>query len=242
MMKLRFMLIALIASMTLSVADEAPKPRTGTLLSVEGDTAVTDIADIPVGVSGIVIHRYDKSHAAIVASVMVTQSDSAQSRHELLPYKGLEQPRLPTVKTRPIAGDRVILGYMYDRVLPIVPNQKSLEKAKKSFPYLNIIHPDLVAAELAKEKSPLPNRKVLQHTCEKFDLGLVMIMFADRTDFLDCISWTRLKTSSIKADDPDQFKQPFFHRFDALPTAFYDWSEYKMQSFDKFYARLEKKE
>ena len=236
------LLFALVFLFSAAWSAEAPKTRTGALTAVDGKTAACDIGDVPAGVSGIVIHRYDDRHAAIVASVIVQNADAQSATLRLLPYEGLKQPNLPTVKTKPRVGDKVILGYLYDRVLPIVPNQISFEKAKKSFPQLSLIHPDIVAAELAKEKSPLPARQLLQHTCEKFDLGLVMIMFADRTDFLDCISWARLKTSSLKAEDPDRFKQPFFHRFDALPTAFYDWSKYKMESFDKFYARLEKKE
>ena len=221
---------------------EAPKTRTGALTAVNGQTAVCDIGDVPAGVSGIVIHRYDDRHAAIVASVIVQSADAKSATLRLLPYEGLRQPNLPTIKTKPQVGDKVILGYLYDRVLPIVPNQVSFEKAKKSFPRLSLIHPDIVAAELAKEKSPLPDRAVLSRTCEKFSLGIIMIMFKDGTDFLDCISWKKLASSPVTSENPDHFKQPFFHRFDTIPTAIYDWGDYTLKTFDDYYRKLEKSE
>ena len=219
-----------------------PRTERAKITRVTGQTALIDRGGIPKGISGIVLHHYDQTHAAIVASAVVTHSGPDTSELKLLPYQSLHQPNLPTVKTPPQQGDTVILGYLYDRVLPIVPNQQSLEEAHRRFPKLRIIHPDLVAAELAKEKEPLPHRPILQRTCEKFHLGLVMIMFSDGTDFLDCVSWQKVGHADVKAVDPKDFKEPFYNRFKSIPTAFYDFGEYHIADYDRYYHALEKEE
>jgi hypothetical protein len=230
----------LLTFTALLFAAAEPRSVTTTISAIEGDAATVPVGDIPTGVSGIVLHHYDQTHAAIVASVSVIASDHGSTRLKLLPFKGLAHPKLPDIKTKPQKGDTVILGYLYDRVLPIVPNQLSLEHARESFPRLHIIHPDLVAAELAKEKSPMPSKEILQKSCEKFNLGIVMIMFSDGTDFLDCISWVQVGHADVTAVEPEKFKQPFFNRFGEIPTAFYDWGEYHIENFDRYYRKLER--
>ena len=236
---IRYMFVCFVLVTALTAGGE-PRTVTTTLENVKGDRATVSVGDIPVGVSGIVIHAYDQTHKAIVASVVVTERGETTTTLKLLPYKGLEQPNLPTIKTEAQNGDTVILGYLYDHVLPIVPNQKSFEIAKESFPKLRLIHPDIFAAELAKDKSPLPYKDHFQKMCEKMHLGIVMFMFKDGTDFIDCVSWVKVGESTVTSVDADQFKQPFFNRFEEIPTAFYDWTEYKVHDFDRFYKKLEK--
>ncbi|WP_353661891.1 plasminogen-binding N-terminal domain-containing protein [Hydrogenimonas sp. SS33] len=226
-----------LAAGTLFAAE--PRSETGTLQQVSGKTGTVDLKNIPAGVSGIVIHTYNPTHKAIVASAVVTRSDAAQTSIKLLPYTGLKQPNLPSVKTPPRQGDTVILGYLYDRVLPIVPNRKSFDKARKSFSKLHIIHPDLMAAELAKDKSPIPDKEHFQRMCDKFALGIVMFMYADGTDFLDCKSWQKVAHVDVASVEPKKFKQPFYNRFEEIPSPFYDWTEHKIDDFDRFYKRLE---
>lgn len=238
-MKRIFLSLFLPLTCVVLMAAGEPRSVTTTLEKIQGDTGIVAAGGIPVGVSGIVIHAYDQTHKAIVASVAVTESSENASTLRLLPYRGLVQPNLPTIKTKPQNGDTVILGYLYDRALPIVPNQKSLEKATKSFPKLRLIHPDLFAAELAKDKSPLPTKEHFQKMCEKMHLGIVIFMFADGTDFIDCISWVKVGSSDVTSVEADHFKQPFFNRFEEIPTAFYDLGEYKIHNFDRFYKKME---
>ncbi|BDY12661.1 plasminogen-binding N-terminal domain-containing protein [Hydrogenimonas cancrithermarum] len=237
---IRLFLSFLLFVLTLGAA-EGPRSVTATLQNVDKEYATIDIGNLPIGASGIVIHRYNDSHRAIVASAAITASDASGTKIHLLPYHGLVQPKLPTIKTKPQNGDTVILGYLYDRVLPIVPNQKSLEKAKAEFPHLTLVHPDLFAAELSKVKEPLPRKRHFRRMCEKMHLGLVMFMFQDGTDFIDCISWKKVGHADVASVDEKEFKAPFFHRFESIPSAFFDWSDYTMNDFDRYYKKVEKK-
>jgi hypothetical protein len=233
---LSFLFFALTAN-----AAEGPRGITATLQNVDKEYAEIGVGNLPVGASGIVIHRYDDKHRAIVASAVITACDANGTTIRLLPYRGLEQPRLPTIKTKPQNGDTLVIGYLYDRVLPIVPNQKSLEKAKADFPNLTLIHPDLFAAELSRIKEPLPRKRHFQRMCEKMHLGLVMFMFQDGTDFVDCVSWEKVGHADIASVDEKKFKTPFFHRFESIPSALFDWGDYTMNDFDRYYKKVEKK-
>ena len=236
---MRYLLPFLLFFATLLSAGDGPRSVTTTLTDVKANSAVAKGVHLPVGVSGIVVHHYDQTHAAIVSSAFVTGDDPKGTTLKLVPYRGLRQPNLPTVKTPPSDGDTVILGYLYDRVAPIVPNEKSFETARRRFGNLTLIHPDLIAAELAKDKTPIPDKAHLQRACEKFSLGLVMFMFSDGTDFIDCISWKRVAHSDVASVDPKQFKQPFYNRFEKIPSPFYSWGEHKITDFDRFYKKME---
>jgi len=237
-MKNLFLPFLLIASL---YAMEEPQTVTAVLHDVQKNRAVIDLSHLPIGTSGIVIHRYDEKHRAIVASAVTVTSDKNSTTIELLPYRGLEHPKLPTIKTQPQHGDRVILGYLYDRILPIVPNKASFEKAREAFPNRTLIHPDLFAVELANEKQPLPQKRHFQRMCEKMHLGLVLFMFQDGSDFIDCVSWKKVGHVDLQSVDGEHFKSPFFHRFTSIPSSPFDWNDYTMNSFDQYYKRLEKK-
>jgi hypothetical protein len=228
--------------LTLSLcAMDKPKTVTTTLYEIQKNHATIQGVHLPVGTSGIVIHRYDEKHRAIVASAVTVMSNENGTTIELLPYRGLMHSKLPTIKTEPQNGDTVILGYLYDRILPIVPNKASFEKAKEAFTNLTLIHPDLFAVELAKEKQPLPQKRHFQRMCEKMHLGLVLFMFQDGSDFIDCVSWKKVGHVDLKSVDGEHFKSPFFHRFNAIPSAPFDWSNHTMNQFDQYYKKLEKK-
>ena len=236
---MRYLLSLLLFFTTLLSAGNGPRSVTATLADVRTNSAVAQGVHLPVGVSGIVVHHYDRTHAAIVSSAFVTSDTQKGSALKLVPYRGLHQPNLPTVKTPPADGDTVILGYLYDRVAPIVPNEKSFELARKTFRNLTLIHPDLVAAELAKDKTPIPDKAHLQRACEKFSLGLVMFMFSDGTDFIDCVSWKRVAHSDTASVDTKNFKQPFYNRFEEIPAPIYSFGEHKIADFDRFYKKME---
>ncbi len=219
-------------------ATDIPSRTASVLLEVEADEGVVNVGNLPKGMSGIVIHRFDEKHEAIVAVATVTSSEPQSSKVKFSVFNALHQPKLPTPKAKPKRGDRVILGYLYDRVLPIVPNGRSFQKAKESFPDLTFIHPDLFAVELASERDALPHRQNFMKMCKKQHIGLVMFMFKDGSDFIDCISWEKVADADIAAAEGD-LVAPFYNRFGEIEAPFYDFSDYKLKNFDKFYKQVE---
>ncbi len=215
-----------------------PSSSSASLLEAGKGKGVVDIGNLPKGMSGIVIRRFDKSHEAIIALATVSESGTDRSKVEFSPFKALSHPKLPTLKAEPKKGDRVILGYLYDRILPIVPNARSLKRAKESFSHITLIHPDLFAVELASERDALPHRNNFQKFCSKLNLGLVMFMFKDGSDFIDCVSWKKVAHTDTTAAE-GELTPPFYNRFGEIEPPFYDFSDYKLKNFDRYYKKVE---
>jgi len=235
---LRTFLSLFILFLSILSADVIPSRTVTTLQEVSKNKGIVAAGNLTEGISGIVIRRFDEKHEAIIATAVLTSSTEKRSEVELKPFTQLSQHKLPTVKAEPESGDKVVLGYLYDRVLPIVPNGVSFQKAKESFSGLTLIHPDLFAVELASERDALPHRNNFRKMCEKQHIGLVMFMFKDGTDFIDCISWKRVAKSDVTAVS-DELSAPFYNRFGTIEPPFYDFSSYELKDFDKFYKRVE---
>ncbi len=235
---LRMFLSLFISFSSILSATVVPSQTVTTLQEVSKSGGIVPAGNLPEGISGIVIRRFDEKHEAVIATAVVKKSTDERSEVELQPFRLLPQHKLPAVKAKPESGDRVILGYLYDRVLPIVPNSRSFQKAKESFSGLTLIHPDLFAVELASDRDALPHRNNFQKMCRKQHIGLVMFMFKDGTDFIDCISWKRVAKSDVTAVS-DELTAPFYNRFGEIEPPFYDFSSYELKDFDKFYKKVE---
>ncbi|BBG65017.1 hypothetical protein NNO_0314 [Hydrogenimonas sp.] len=236
MLRTLFYLFLLSASTLLAAV--LPSRTAAVLQEVSGSVGVIPVGGLTEGVSGIVIRRFDKEHEAIIAAAVVKNSGEARSEIELLPFDALPQHRLPSIKAEPKSGDKVILGYLYDRVLPIVPNPASLEKAREALPELTLVHPDLFAVELASERDALPHKNSFMKMCRKQHIGLVMFMFKDGTDFIDCLSWKKVAKTELSANE-GELTAPFYNRFGEIEAPFYDFSNYELKDFDKYYKKVE---
>ena len=235
---LRIFLSLFISFSSILSAAVVPSQTVTTLQQVSKGGGIVEAGNLPEGISGIVIRRFDEKHEAVIATAVVKNSTEERSEVELQPFRLLPQHKLPAVKAEPKSGDKVILGYLYDRVLPIVPNSRSFQKAKESFSGLTLVHPDLFAVELASDRDALPHRNNFQKMCKKQHIGLVMFMFKDGTDFIDCISWKRVAKSDVTAVS-DELTAPFYNRFGEIEPPFYDFSSYELKDFDKFYKKVE---
>jgi len=235
---MRYKLLALILSISTITAATLPKSISTTLSSVKGDVATVEKRGFIPGMSGIVLHRYDEKHEAIVATAKVLNSKGSQTTLQLYKFDAISNTKLPNIKTKPQVGDRVILGHLYKRVLPIVPNIETYEKVKNSLHDILLIHPDIFAAELAKEKEPLPKVENFRNMCKKMSIGLVLFVFKDGSDFVDCESWEKVYHLDISSVNKD-LVTPFYHRTGEIPSPIYDWSEHTLKDFDSYYRGLE---
>jgi len=190
-------ILGLIFSASIMFASALPKPTSAPIESIENNKAVISKGELTPGMSGIVIHKYDETQKAIVATAQVVSTNKSQTTLQLFRFKQLQNKNLPDIKTKPQIGDIVMLGYLYNRVLPIVPNQATFQKVKNSnFGFL-IVHPDIFAVELSKDKKPLPKTEDFHKFCKKMNIGLVMFVFKDGSDFVDCNSWKKIYHSDF---------------------------------------------
>jgi len=233
-------ILGLIFSASIVFASNFPKPVTATVDSVENSKATISQGNLTLGMSGIVIHEYDETHKAIVATAQVQSSSKSQTTLLLSKFDGLQNKKLPNIKTKPQKGDRVLLGHLYNRVLPIVPNQETLQKVKENLTEFMIIHPDIFATELSKDKRPLPEIEDFQNVCRKMNIGLVMFVFKDGSDFIDCNSWVKVYHKDLGYVE-GKTVEPFYNRIGEIAEPIFDWSNYRLGNFDEYYKRLEKR-
>ena len=235
-MKLK--ILGLVFSASVVFASNFPKPVAATIDSVEGSKATISKGDLTLGMSGIVIHKYDETHKAIVATAQVQSSSKLQTTLLLSKFDSLQNEKLPNIKTKPQKGDSVLLGELYNRVLPIVPNQETLQRVKEELTNFMIVHPDIFATELSKDKRPLPKVEDFQNMCRKMNIGLVMFVFKDESSFIDCNSWVKVFHKNL-GYAKGKTVEPFYNRIGKIAEPIFDWSNYKLGNFDEYYKRLE---
>ncbi len=210
---------------------------TSTILRVEGNKAKIDLTQAAPGTSGIVIHHYDTNHSSIVARAIVEAPDTI--RFEV--FDALAQDALPRPTTKPQKGDTVILGYLYDRATIIAPNFATYQKIENSVEGIALVHPDIFATELSKAHRPAPTYEDFKNFCNKFALAKIYLALKNRTDIVDCYSFTPLGSLAIKAEG-NETKLPFYTRIKEIETSIFDFFGPKnIQNYYSYYEKMERK-
>ncbi|NPA03710.1 MAG: hypothetical protein GXO61_02505 [Epsilonproteobacteria bacterium] len=205
-----------------------------TILQIEGKTALIEPQNLPIGISGIVLHKISKELQTIVARAILIQPDKVR----FTTYDALAQPSLPTPNIKPTKGDEVILGYLSNRALAITPNLYTYQNLVSNFQDYEFLHPDLFATELSKEKNPAPTRKDFKNFCNKFALSTVFITLKDTTLQLDCYSFSILKDYPIPAQG-QEVQLPFYSRVNKIEKPFFHFFNKKeVKDYYSYYKNL----
>lgn len=195
--------------------------------------AIIESVDWPVGTSGIVVHHFDDEHSTIIARAILVKPNEIHFGT----FKALAQPNLPKPKLLPQVGDEVILGYLYDRGLIIAPNFQTYNELAQHLD-LEWLHPDLFAAELAKEKHPAPTREDFENFCDKFALAKVVIALQKEAKVLDCYSFATLQTIPI-VNESNETKLPLYTRINKISGSLFDFfGSSEIDNYYSYYKRL----
>ena len=230
----KFLILWLFACYLLSFSFE---PYETKIIKLVGNNAVVQNSDkVSIGSSGIVIHNFDNEHRTIITKAVVVKKDPNYMYLKLYYYKDLNMDALPSYKIIPKAGDTVIFNYLYNRVLPIVPNKEAFLEFKRKFPYLDIIHPDLFAYELAVESNPAPKISDFRNECNSDDFGLLFFALDDKGYFVDCTSFKVVGKISFPTEGKKQ--TPFYTRIKKIEPKFFGLGSEEIKDFDKYYKNL----
>lgn len=207
----RVILVTLLTALSL-MADFAPTPYQTTL---EGNvTQSVEIADpgIAVGSSGIVLHAFDEQHKAIIATAVVTGKKEGKLTIRFQKFKRLKQRALPEYKIEPEAGDTLILNYLYNRILPVVPDEEHFKAFSRSTK-TEVLHPDLFASMLYFDHNPKPDREDFQDICRQYDFNLLYFAVGDKGRYVDCTTFKVLHSEPLTIKvDPKKVQKPFYSR------------------------------
>ncbi len=204
--------LASLAS-TLLFAGFDPSVYQTTLQDVTPKGATVPDRDISVGSSGIVLHAFDDRHRTIIATAVVTSKKDGKLTLRFHKFDRLHQSALPEYKIAPQKGDIVILNYLYNRVLPIVPDAGHYQSFVTSHRSFEILHPDLFASALYFDHQPQPTRENFRESCVQNDLGLLYFAVGNEGHFVDCNSFKIVASEPLESPvDTQKAQKPFYSR------------------------------
>ena len=233
--KVVFLLIFLFS--TVFSADFTLNEYKAPLVNVEnGIGTIVDSPDIVIGSSGVVVHKFDALQKSIIARVSVVSKNNGFAKVRFEVFDSLEQKALPIPGIMPQNNDEVILNFLYDRSLIIVPNKEIYNQVIKAFPKITFIHPDIVGSYLSYEYKPNPSRSDFRKMCSQSAAGLIFIAMNKEAVFADCQSFEILK--NFKSGSVSYYQLPFYTRVKNIDTVFWKFDSEQISDFDRHYRAL----
>jgi len=208
------------------------------ILAVSNDSVIVkDNADIAVGATGVVIHFFDAQHQTVIANVEVVKKGTDKLQLKVSSFDAIPQETLPTYSITPKVGDKVILNFLYNRALAIVPDEATYKVVTKSYDTFTWLHPDIFAAKLAKSYNPSPSKETFQKECIAQNIGLLLFAIKDKGYFVDCHSFKTLNTIPLPL--ASSVKIPFYSRLQPIKGRIFGLFGGKgVKDYDSFYTQL----
>lgn len=162
------------------------------MLKVSGDFIfVENSPSVAIGANAIIVQQI-KNATSIVAKAAVVGRQGGLLKLKIEEFKDLEQDALPELIMNAKVGDKVIINFLYDRVLLIAPDEKSYEKVVQFYPELYFIHPDILGAYMVREFKLSPKREHFATVCKNNAIGIVGFVMKKSVKFVDCASFALL--------------------------------------------------
>ncbi len=207
------------------------------VLQINGRNAIIKNSDdIVLGSSGIVIHTFKNGISTIVARADVVKKDGDKATIRFGVYKLSTQSAFPKPGILPAVGDKVVLNYLYDRVLIVSPNYKVYKEVTTHFKDMDWIHPDIVGAYLAKIFRPNPDKEIFQKVCEINSAGLIFFALSKQGYFVDCNNFKSVK--EVKTGQIKTAQVPFYSRVKEINTNWFNWNSSEITDYDKHYRKV----
>ena len=113
-----------------------------------------------IGSSGVVMHTFSNGESSIIARAVVTKKNAGIATVRFEVFSALSQSALPVPGIVPKSGDKVILNYLYDRAVIVVPNEEIYKQITASFSSIEFIHPDIAGSYLNAKRKPNSRSKL----------------------------------------------------------------------------------
>lgn len=207
------------------------------ILEINGATAtVKNSDDILIGSSGVVIHTFKSGVSTIVARADVISKEGEMATVRFKEFKQSAQEAFPKPGIIPTIGDHVKLNYLYNRVLIVAPNYDVYKEVTEQYKETQWIHPDIVAAYLAKEYRPNPDKEIFQKVCAINSASLIFFALSEDGYFVDCTNFKTLKT--VKTEKTTQVQLPFYTRITGIETTWLKWDGKDITDYDAYYRNV----
>jgi len=196
--------LLILAAVTLSAALIPSKSYT-TITAVNGNRVTLQN---PIGINGesALVVRTLASGEFATAYIMQTSDNKAY----LIDNDPVDGGHLANIKPTLKVGDRVIGGFLYDKVIILAPNRETFNKVQANYG-INSIDPDTFAAYL-KANNQSPSRSAYKKFAKMVGVGLFIIAKSNTIEVYDPISQKTLSKSSFNRVGTKNIK-PFYNTF-----------------------------
>jgi len=203
---MRAIITILIFALATINANLIPSKSYTTISSVNGNRVTLQS---PIGVNGesALVVRTLSSGDYATAYIMQTSNNSAI----LIDNDPLDGGHLANIKPLLKVGDRVIGGFLYDKVLILAPNRESFNQIQANYG-INSIDPDTFAAYLKANNQSYPSRSSYKKFAKMVGVGLFIIAKGNTIEVYDPISQKTLSKSSFNRVGTKDIK-PFYNTF-----------------------------
>lgn len=206
------------------------------IFDVTPTTAKINVTNLTIGHSGIIIKKINKQ-TIIITQAVVIKSNSNNSTLEFIDKEILPQDAIPTSKLIPNNGDKFILSHLYKSSLLIAPNLKAKINVKNLYPNQNFINEDFFASHLKIIKKPIPNKETISSFAQSQQIGTIFIVVKNKLYILDSITFKIINTISLSYDD-ESTHVPFLTKIDDIEQGLWDFSDDKIEDYNKYYLKL----
>lgn len=193
--------------------------------------------NIKVGASGVIMKEINRNSSFIISGFIITKVKNNMATALLKPYNTLNNDNFPTINMKPAKGDMVIVNYLYNRVLAIVPNARVFADMKKKYRDIRWIHPDILSGELVKSADESPAYENFKRTCQNVVANMLFFGIDNNGYFVDCKSFKILKKINIK-----KYKEtmlPYYTRIKDLDGGLLNFGKNnKITNYNNYYNTL----
>jgi hypothetical protein len=199
-------------------ADALPKSIQTTVKHITNDIIQLS-SNIPVGMSGIVMHDYGNGLSAITHTTISLGNGKATIR----PHTAIIHENIPNIQTAVTVGDHIIFGNFYNNALVIAPNQTAYQQITNKFKR-TWIHPDAFALDFMQKGETTISMEILERFAKKNQIGLVLVVASNKLLIIDPISQKIIGNTNLKINS-NSAMTPFYARFKQMDLSVFSMGD-----------------
>jgi len=202
-----------------------------------GYSAIASGGGVEVGQSGVVLEWLNSDRRAVVAKAVVVGVSGTQVAIKFEVFSDVAQDSLPKYIALPKVGDDVVFGLFDSRALVVAKNQSDYLKAI-TLVNKQLIHPDLFAFRLYKNRKGVPTKEYFTSFCSDYSVADVYFAVEDKLYKVDCGSMNVISSEPFTPSGDKSYESPFFHRLGTIETGYLGFYKESVPNYEDYYKKL----
>ncbi len=183
-----------------------PQKSYTVVTAVNGNTITLQGAFAYNGMSGLLVRNLNGKEYGIAFVKQISPG-----RAEIIDTNPFGGKNLANIKAEPKVGDKVIGGFMYNRIMVLAPNKSSFINIQNRFG-IRSVNPDIFMAFLAKRGSSTPSSSDYYEFAKLTHVGLFVIFKNGFVTLYDPISQSEIAKTMMDISVYNAM-EPFYNTF-----------------------------